>query len=418
MTTKISSLRAREILDSRGNPTVEVIATAAGKTMRASVPSGASTGSHEAFELRDGNPKRYLGKGVLTACKNIEKKLFPAIADCDIFDQAVIDYRMRDLDGTEHKEKLGANSILAISLVVARLAAAVAERPLYVHLADQHGYTKPSYLPIPLFNVINGGKHADSGLDIQEFFVIPQKGYFRDKLHMGVVLYHELKALLKKQKLSVAVGDEGGFAPRLKDNEDALKMLTLASKAAGCTPGKDVCFGLDAAATEFYNAKTKSYHLVASKSTYKPITMYKLYEQWMKKYPIQIIEDGCSEDDFFGWELLTSKLGKKTILVGDDLIVTNADRLKEAINKGCANSALIKPNQIGTLTETLVTIDAAQRAGYKIVMSHRSGETSDDFISDLAVAVGAQYIKAGAPCRGERVAKYNRLLEIEEELLS
>jgi enolase len=243
MTTKISSLRAREILDSRGNPTVEVIATASGKTVRASVPSGASTGSHEAFELRDGDAKRYMGKGVLKACQNIQKKLFPAIADCDIFDQAVIDYRMRDLDGTERKEKLGANSILAISLAVARLAAAVEEKPLYVHLAERHGYTKPLYLPIPLFNVINGGKHADSGLDIQEFFIIPQKGYFRDKLHAGVVIYQHLKALLAKQKLSVAVGDEGGFAPRLKDNEDALKMLVQASKAAGFSLGKDVCFG-------------------------------------------------------------------------------------------------------------------------------------------------------------------------------
>jgi enolase len=218
--------------------------------------------------------------------------------------------------------------------------------------------------------------------------------------------------------LSVAVGDEGGFAPRLKDNEDALKMLVQASKAAGFSLGKDVCFGMDAAATEFFNAKTKSYHLAASKSTFKPITMYKLYEGWMKKYPIQITEDGCAEDDFFGWELLTTKLGKKALLVGDDLLVTNAKRLDDAIKKNLANAALIKPNQIGTLTETLVTIDTAQRAGYKIVLSHRSGETSDDFISDLAVAVGAQYIKVGAPCRGERVAKYNRLLEIEEELLN
>jgi enolase len=413
--TKITKIQAREILDSRGNPTVETTVWSGKLMATAAVPSGASTGSHEAHELRDGDKKRYGGMGVLKACRNVNDKIFPAVKGMSCFDQAGIDQEMIKLDGTPSKRKLGANAILSVSLAAARLAAHANGQELYQYLAKRYGY-KIKSLPVPLFNVINGGVHADSGLDIQEYFLIPQRGKFSERLRQSVEVTHVLKKNLAEQRLSVGVGDEGGFAPHLKSNEIAFKQLVQAVKDARYKVGKDFQFGFDAAASEFFESDKELYRMKASQMNYKPAGMYKLYEKWIKEYPIQIIEDGCSEDDFLGWQLLTQHLSKKIVLVGDDVFVTNPPRINSGIINGIANAVLIKVNQIGTVTETIEAIKLAQRNKYKIVISHRSGETLDTFIADLAVAVNAEYIKAGAPTRGERIAKYNRLAEIERQL--
>ena len=402
-----------EVLDSRGNPTVQTTVWAGDVSATASVPSGASTGVHEALELRDGDKKRYGGKGVLKACKHVNEKIFKALKGMSAGDQELIDRAMLDLDGTYNKAKLGANAILSVSLATARLAAKLKNQELFEYLAVTYGYELKN-LPTPFFNVINGGAHADSGLDIQEFFIIPLKGNFATKLRMGAEVFHTLKSQLAAQKLTTAVGDEGGFAPKLSSNEDALKQLETAIKTAGYKLGADFALGMDAAASEFFNTKTGTYELKASKISAKSTNIYQTYKKWLSKYPILAIEDGCAEDDFLGWKFLTQNLGSQTLLIGDDLFVTNPVRIQMGITQKIANAVLIKVNQIGTLTETLAAIKLAQKNKYKVVISHRSGETSDSFISDLAVAVNADYIKTGAPSRGERLAKYNRLLEIEE----
>ncbi len=409
---KITKIQALEIVDSRGNPTVQTTIWTGNISATASIPSGASTGVHEALELRDGDKKRYNGLGVQKACKNVNVKIFNAVKGISAEDQEKIDAAMLELDGTENKRKLGANAILSVSLAAARLAAKCHNTELFSYLGKKYGY-EPKTLPTPFFNVINGGKHADSGLDIQEFFIIPQKGKFSEKLRMGAEVFHALKAQLAKKGLSTAVGDEGGFAPRLRSNEEALKELADAIAAAKYRLGRDFFLGLDAASSEFFDEKKGSYELRASKLTAKSSNIYQIYRKWMVKYPILAIEDGCAEDDFLGWKFLTQNLGEKVLLVGDDLFVTNPTRIQMGITQKIANAVLIKVNQIGTLTETLAAIKLAQKNNYKIVISHRSGETADDFIADLAVAAGAEYIKAGAPSRGERLAKYNRLVEIE-----
>lgn len=410
--SKITKIQALEVLDSRGNPTVQTTVWAGDISAKASVPSGASTGVHEALELRDGDKKRYGGKGVLKACKNVDEKIFKAVKGINVANQAKVDQTMLDLDGTANKAKLGANAILSVSLATARLAAKCQKMELFSYLAQLYGYEVKS-LPTPFFNVINGGRHADSGLDIQEFFLIPLKGNFAAKLRMGAEVYHILKSELAKKHLTTAVGDEGGFAPKLESNEAALKHLELAIKIAKYHLGKDFALGMDAAASEFFDAKKGTYELKASKISAKSTNVYQVYKRWMAKYPILAIEDGCAEDDFLGWKFLTQNLGEKTLLVGDDVFVTNPARIQMGITQKIANATLIKVNQIGTLTETLAAIKLSQKNKYKIVISHRSGETEDPFIADLAVAVNAEYIKTGAPCRGERLAKYNRLLEIE-----
>jgi enolase len=412
---KITKIHAREILDSRGNPTVETTIYSGDLSAKASVPSGASTGVHEALELRDGDKTRFGGKGVLKACRNVNDKIFKAIKGLSAGQQEKIDKIMLELDGTENKSKLGANAILSVSLAAARLAAKAQKLQLFQYLANLYGYELKS-LPTPLFNVINGGAHADSGLDIQEFFLIPQTGNFSSQLRMSVEVFHILKDDLAKKGLTVAVGDEGGFAPKLSSNEEAFRQLLQAIEKAGYRPGADFNLGMDAAASEFFDSKKGIYTLKASKLSAKSSSIYQIYKKWLAKYPIQIIEDGCAEDDFLGWKFLTQKLGSQVLLVGDDLFVTNPQRISLGITQKIANAVLIKVNQIGTLTETLAAIKLAQKNHYKIVVSHRSGEICDSFIADLAAATNAEFIKAGAPSRGERVAKYNRLLEIEEQL--
>ncbi len=413
---KITKIQAREILDSRGNPTVETRVWAGETSATASVPSGASTGVHEALELRDNDKQRYWGKGVLKACKHVNEKIFKAIKGLGAGQQEKIDAVMLELDGTENKSKLGANAILSVSLAVARLAAKAQKLELYEYLAKLYGY-QPKQLPTPLFNVINGGVHAvSSGLDVQEFFIIPQSRKFSENLRMGSEVYHALKKNLEARGLNTGVGDEGGFAPHLASNELAFKHLQAAIKGAGYVLGKDFKLGTDAAASEFFDQKKQLYVLKADKKSYKAIQIYKMYKAWVDKYHLEIIEDGCAEDDFLGWKFLTQNLGGQTLLVGDDLFATNSKRIQMGVTQKIANAVLIKVNQIGTLTETIAAIKLSQNNKYKIVISHRSGETNDSFISDLAVAAGAEYIKAGAPCRGERLAKYNRLVEIEEQL--
>lgn len=413
--TKITKIHAREILDSRGNPTLETAVWADEVYATASVPSGASTGIHEAWELRDGDQKRFAGKGVLKACRHVNDKIFKAVKGLSVLNQDKLDKVMLELDGTQNKSKLGANAILSVSLACARLASKLSGKQLFEYLAEVYGY-QLKILPTPLFNVINGGRHADSGLDIQEFFVIPQRGNFAAKLRAGVEIFYALKDILSQKGLATSVGDEGGFAPKLSSNEEALRLLAEAATRAKYKLGKDVILGLDAAASEFFNAKKGIYILGASKVTAGSSTMFQIYKKWMSKYPLGVIEDGCGQDDFLGWKFLTQQLGDQAILVGDDLFVTNPQRIQLGISQKIANAVLIKVNQIGTLSETLAAVQLAQQHRYKIVVSHRSGETPDSFIADLAVAVNADYIKAGAPSRGERVAKYNRLLEIEQLL--
>ena len=410
--TSISSVKAREIMDSRGNPTIEVeIGLVSGDVGVAAVPSGASTGTREAVELRDGDKSRYGGKGVLKAVKNVNEVIAPAIIGMDALNQRKLDETIIALDGTPNKGKLGANALLGVSLAAASAAAKALELPLYRYLGGLVG-VKP---PIPMMNVLNGGKHADNNVDVQEFMIMPLGAEdFHQALRMGAEVYQTLKSILNKRKLSTAVGDEGGFAPDLQSNEEALKLLVEAIKAAGYVPGKDIFICLDPASSEF--SENNRYFIEGDKEGRTSEQMIDLYADWCEKYPIYSIEDGLAEGDWDGWKKLTERLGNKIQLVGDDLFVTNKAILKEGIDKGIGNSILIKVNQIGTLTETLDTIRLAHQNGYTTVISHRSGETEDTFIADLAVAVNAGQIKTGAPARTERVAKFNRLLRIEDDL--
>ena len=411
----ISSLRAREILDSRGNPTLEVdCVLASGALGRAAVPSGASTGDHEAVELRDGDAKRYRGKGVRKAVSNVGEVIAPAILGMDAFDQAGVDSCLIELDGTSNKGKLGANALLGVSMAVAHAAAATLEVPLYRHLGGAHAHV----LPVPLMNVVNGGAHADNNVDLQEFMIVPLGApSFREALRCGVEVFHALHGVLKKRGLATAVGDEGGFAPNLGSNEEALQVLITAIEAAGYKPGEQVALALDVAASELWQDDGSGYVLAGEGG--KKLTsaqMVDWYAGLCERYPIVSIEDGLDEDDWAGWSLLTQKLGSKVQLVGDDLFVTNVTRLSRGIRENIGNSILVKVNQIGTLTETLAAVQMAQRAGWSAVISHRSGETEDVTISDLAVATNAGQIKTGSLCRTDRVAKYNQLLRIEEQL--
>ncbi|MDO5716772.1 MAG: phosphopyruvate hydratase [Tissierellia bacterium] len=412
----IIDVHAREILDSRGNPTIEVeVVTDTGAMGRAIVPSGASTGIHEALELRDGDKKRYMGKGVLKAVENVNEEIAPELIGLSVFEQTLIDKILIDLDGTPNKEKLGANAILGVSLAVARAAAAEKNMPLYRYI----GGTNSKSIPVPMMNILNGGEHADNNVDIQEFMILPMGATsFKEALRMGVEVYHTLKKVLTDRGLSTAVGDEGGFAPNLKSNEEALQVIMEAIEKAGYVPGKDVYLAIDAAANEFYLEKEDVYYLKGEnkKLTAKELISY--YEEMVEKYPLISIEDGLHEDDWQNWELLTRVLGRKIQLVGDDLFVTNTERLQKGIDQNISNSILIKLNQIGTLTETIDAVEMAKSAGYTVVISHRSGETEDAFIADLAVALNAGQIKTGAPARTDRVAKYNQLLRIEEEMES
>lgn len=412
--TMITDIYAREVLDSRGNPTVEVeVWTECDALGRALVPSGASTGAFEAVELRDGDKTRYMGKGVMNAVDNVNNIIAPEIIGMDVLDQVAIDMKMIELDGTDNKGKLGANAILGVSLAVARAAADELGLPLYQYLGGVNGRV----LPIPMMNILNGGKHADNNVDIQEFMIMPVGAVnFREALRMGAEVFHNLKSVLKGKGLNTAVGDEGGFAPNLTSNEEALATIVEAIKKAGYEPGKDVCLALDVAATELYDEKTKMYKLAGEGKEYTAEEMVNYYEKLIDKYPVISIEDGLSEEDWDGWKLMTEKLGNKIQIVGDDLFVTNTERVKKGIKLGVANSVLIKLNQIGTLTETLNTIEMAKVHGYTAVVSHRSGETEDTTIADLVVGLNAGQIKTGAPSRTDRVAKYNQLLRIEDML--
>ncbi|GIW44451.1 MAG: enolase [Candidatus Binatia bacterium] len=411
---KIRKIWAREILDSRGNPTVEVdVILDTGVLGRASVPSGASTGSHEAVELRD-RTRRYQGKGVQRAVDNVNAKIAPRLRGRDPRDQRAIDALLCELDGTPNKRKLGANAVLAVSLAVAKAAAQAAGQPLYRYL----GGPQAKVLPVPLMNILNGGAHANNSVDIQEFMILPLGSRsYREALRMGVEVFHSLKRVLQERGYSTAVGDEGGFAPALASNEEALESILRAIEMAGYQPGKQIALAIDAAATEFYDEREVEYVFHKSDGSRRSAAeLVELYADWVRRYPIVSIEDGLAEDDWNGWRMLTHELGKKVQLVGDDLFVTHPERLRRGVEMGVANAILIKPNQIGTLSETLDTIESAHRAGYKTIISHRSGETEDSTIADLAVAVGAGQIKTGSPCRGERTAKYNQLLRIEEHL--
>jgi len=409
---KIKSVRAREILDSRGNPTIEVdVVLNTGTVGRASVPSGASTGTREAVELRDGDKFRFLGKGVQKAARNVNKVLGPKIVGMDPGSQKKIDRLMISIDGTENKSRLGANAVLGVSLAVAHAGAADAGLPLYKYLGGSKGVV----LPVPMMNILNGGAHADNNLDFQEFMVVPVGKDFKESLRYGAEVFHSLKGILKKAKLSTAVGDEGGFAPKLGSHGHALELIVKAGESIGLKPGKDFFLAMDPAASEFFD-DGKYIFKKGSFEEHSPDEMVDLYVDLCKKYPIVSIEDGMSEQDWIGWKGLTARLGKKVQLVGDDLFVTNKRILAEGVKQGLANAILIKVNQIGTLTETLETMSFAAKSRYNCVVSHRSGETEDTSISDISVATAAGQIKSGAPSRGERTAKYNRLLRIEEEL--
>jgi enolase len=410
----IVDINAREILDSRGNPTVEVeVATESGAYGRAAVPSGASTGAFEAVELRDGDKDRYLGKGVTKAVENVNELIAPELIGFDITDQVGVDMTMIDLDGTDNKGKLGANAILGVSMAVARAAADSLGLELFQYLGGVNGKT----LPVPMMNILNGGEHADNNVDIQEFMVMPVGAKsFKEGLRMGAEIFHSLKAVLKSKGLNTAVGDEGGFARNLSSNEEALSTIVEAIEKAGYKPYDEVRLALDVAATEIYDKEKKVYTLAAEGKTLTSEEMIDFYSNLIEKYPIISIEDGLDEEDWDGWKLMTERLGKKIQIVGDDLFVTNTNRLSKGIKENAANSILFKLNQIGTITETLDAIEMAKRAGYTAVISHRSGETSDNTIADLVVATNAGQIKTGAPSRSDRVSKYNQLLRLEEYL--
>lgn len=411
--SEILAVQAYQILDSRGNPTVEVeVQLESGITGRAAVPSGASTGVHEAVELRDGDKKKYGGKSVLKAVANIEERIAPEIEGTSCFDQMAIDQLMIDLDGSENKSKLGANAILACSMAVAKAAASELDLPLFAYLGGPFAHV----LPAPMMNILNGGQHADNTLDIQEFMIMPLGApSFSEALRCGAEIFHSLKAVLKKKGLSTSVGDEGGFAPNVSSNEEALELILKAIESAGYKPGKDVFLALDVAASEFFQ-KGKYVFAKSGGAVKEPGEMVDMYESWAKAYPLVSIEDGLAEDDWDGWNTLTSRLGDKIQLVGDDLFVTNIERLRRGIQENVGNSILVKVNQIGSLTETMQAVDLAHRNSYTSVISHRSGETEDSFIADLAVATNAGQIKTGSLCRSDRTAKYNQLLRIENFL--
>lgn len=411
----IQSIHARQILDSRGNPTVEVdVRTENGFLGRAAVPSGASTGSHEAVELRDDDPKRYVGKGVLKAVQNVNELIFPELVGTSVFDQTLIDRIMIELDGTSNKGKLGANAILGVSLAIAKAAAQEAGLPLYRYIGGVNANT----LPVPMMNILNGGSHADNSIDFQEFMVMPVGApTFSEALRWGTEVFHSLKKVLKGKGMSTNVGDEGGFAPNIPSNEEAIQIILQAIEKAGYRPGQDIYIAMDAAASEFYDSASGVYHF--KKSTGDKLSssdMANYWKEWVEKYPIISIEDGMAEDDWSGWKQQTELIGKKTQLVGDDLFVTNVTRLQQGIEQGVANAVLVKVNQIGSLTETINTVNLAKRNSYKNIMSHRSGETEDATIADLAVALNTGQIKTGSASRSDRMAKYNQLLRIEEEL--
>jgi len=414
--TSIKSITAREILDSRGNPTVEVdVLLDGGAFGRAAVPSGASTGSREALELRDKDKGRYGGKGVRQAVKNVLESILPAVRGMDASDQGTLDRKMCEIDGTANKDRLGANAILGVSLAATRAAASAAGIPLHRHLAGLDK-RKGTLLPVPMFNILNGGAHADNSVDFQEFMIAPVGApTFAEALRMGAEVYHALKGILKPRGYSTAIGDEGGFAPNLKANVEAIEVILAAIEKAGLKPGSDVVIALDPAASEFFEDGV--YVLGKSDgSRLAPEQMIAFWEGWVRQFPIWSIEDGLAEEDWTGWKLMTDRLGKRIQLVGDDIFVTNPNIIARAIQEGVANSVLIKLNQIGTVSETLQAMATARDAGYGLVVSHRSGETADDFIADFVVATEAGQIKTGAPCRGERVAKYNQILRIEEEM--
>lgn len=415
--SEIIGIVGRQILDSRGNPTVEVdVYTAAGAMGRAAVPSGASTGVHEACELRDGDKSMFLGKSVLKAVQNVNKVLAEELKGMYVENQSEIDARMIEIDGTPNKSKLGANAILGVSLACAKAAALEAGMPLYRYV----GGCTCNTLPVPMMNILNGGSHADNCIDFQEFMIMPVGAEtFAEGLRMGAEVFHNLKAVLKGRGYSTNVGDEGGFAPNLKSNEEAVEVILEAIQKAGYTPGKDVCIALDPASSEYYIPEENVYHLHKSTGAkLTPAQMVDYWADWTNKYPIVSIEDGMAEDDWEGWRMMTDKLGDKIQLVGDDLFVTNVERLAQGIEKGVANSILIKVNQIGTLTETINAVNMAHKNGYTAVMSHRSGETEDTTIADLAVALGTGQIKTGSASRTDRICKYNQLLRIEEQLAS
>ncbi|MFA5871218.1 MAG: phosphopyruvate hydratase [Parcubacteria group bacterium] len=414
---KIKKIFAQEVLDSRANPTVKAfIYLDNGTVGSASAPSGASTGAYEAVELRD-NDSRYLGQGVLGACENINKTIQKKLIGFEISDQKKIDAAMIELDGTDNKASLGANATLAVSLASARAASTAEGVPLYKYLAKSYGYRSFRKLPTAFFNIINGGKHSDSGLSIQEFQIVPLSfDSFSEKLRSASEIFHKLKELLSNPQFSVSVGDEGGFAPRMGGQIEALEYIREAITESGYKFGGEVALALDTAASNFYDSERDQYVLKPENTALDKERLIALYYEWKNKYQFFSIEDGLEENDFNGWSKLNEKLGKNTLIVGDDLLTTNTDRLKKALDFNACNAAIVKPNQIGTLTETVDFIKLCQANNIKCVVSHRSGETCDDFIADLAVATGAEYVKFGAPCRGERVAKYNRLLEIEKEL--
>ena len=411
----IENIHARQILDSRGNPTIEVdVMTESGAFGRAAVPSGASTGMHEAVELRDGDKKKYMGKGVSKAIQNVNENIAEEIVGLHVFDQNLVDQIMLEIDGTKNKSKLGANAILGVSLAVAKAAAMEAGQSLFRYIGGVNANT----LPVPMMNILNGGSHADNSIDFQEFMVMPVKAdTFSEALRMGTEVFHNLKKVLHDKGLSTNVGDEGGFAPNITSNEEAIEVILKAIEKAGYKPGVDIFIAMDAAASEFYEAKTKTYHFKKSSGKkLKSAEMVEFWAKWAKKYPIISIEDGLDENDWTGWKQLTEKIGDTMQLVGDDLFVTNVDFLQKGIDQGVANSILIKVNQIGTLTETINAVNLARRNSYKSVMSHRSGETEDNTIADLAVALNTGQIKTGSASRSDRMAKYNQLLRIEEEL--
>ena len=424
MSTKIVKVHARQVIDSRGNPTVEAdVILDGGALGRAAVPSGASTGEHEALELRDGDKSKYLGKGVLKAVANANNEIAKSVNGLDAADQRALDHKMISLDGTPTKSRLGANAILAVSMAAARAAAVALKQPLYKYLSRYSTDTSANLLPCPMMNILNGGAHADSSVDFQEFMVMPVGApKFSEGLRWGVEIFHALKTALKKRGYSTAVGDEGGFAPSCKSNEEAIQIVLEAIAAAGYKPGEQVSIALDPAASEFYDKASGNYVFKKSdKSSYASFQMAAYWTNWAEKYPIISIEDGMAEDDWAGWKSLTQSIGsksskKKIQLVGDDLFVTNTERLSRGINEGIANAILIKLNQIGTVTETIDAIELARKAGYNSIISHRSGETEDTFIADLAVATAAGQIKTGSASRTDRIAKYNQLLRIEEEL--
>jgi len=418
MSCKIETIHAHEILDSRGNPTLAVsVLLENGKSGHAMVPSGASTGIHEALELRDGDPKRYLGKGVMKAVRNVNTKINKKLCGMRVTKQREIDEAMIMLDGTLNKSRLGANAILGVSLACAHAGARHRRMPLYEYLRWVYDIKHKNYrMPLPTMNVMNGGAHAGWILDFQEFMIVPRQRKFKERVRCGSEIFHVLGKLLKQKGHPTLKGDEGGYAAPLKKNEDALKLMSQAVKKAGYKLGTDVAFAMDPATSEFFDKKTKKYNLKVDGKKLSSKQMVKLFESWAKKYPFISIEDGLDQDDWEGWQELTKKLGKKTALVGDDLFVTNVDRLQKGIDEKVGNAILIKVNQIGTLTEAMQAIRLAQKHGYKVSVSHRSGETVDTTIADLAVAVNAEFIKTGSLSRSERLVKYNRLMEIEEEL--